>query len=67
LLPSVSSEETWPLTFVDPLRILRLWPVAPDGVEVIANVTGVPVTGFPAESLTVTTNAESRTLELTFD
>jgi hypothetical protein len=56
LSPSVSVLLACPLTFVVVAVVLSTCPPAPEGVVAIANVTPVPVTGFPPASVTVTTN-----------
>jgi len=58
LLPSVSVLLACPLPFVVVVVVLNDCPTAPPGIAPIANVTLVPVTGFPPASVTVTTNGE---------
>jgi hypothetical protein len=60
LLPRVRTEVSCPLVFVIPFVVLRVCPVAPPGVDVTANVTDAPLTGFPVESVTVTTKGLTR-------
>jgi hypothetical protein len=56
LFPNVSVLLACPLPSVEVNVVLSDCPVAPTGVDAIANVTLVPATGLPPASVTVTTN-----------
>ena len=56
MFPKVNVLDAWPLAAVVVLVALNDWPVALPGTVAIANVTLVPLTGFPLASVTVTTN-----------
>jgi hypothetical protein len=59
LFPSVSVLLACPLPFVVVKPVLSNCPTALPGNVAIANVTLVPVTGFPPASVTVTMNGEA--------